>query len=183
MRNREPFGRGVAAIAAPSCVPRRRSQQHDVAGRRRLQTGRRGELVGAGARDRGERSERRQAEQLAAAQLDLRCPRRVGEAARPAAPRGAAGTSAPAAVRHRVAAADQPGGAGQQRHRLLAGPVPRGQQLGIEVEERDDVGVLRAVQHGLGADQHVAVGQRLAVAGDHARPAGRRPPRSPRAAG
>ena len=51
-----------------------------------------------------------------------------------------------------AATAGQPGAADEQRHRLLGGPVARRQQLGVDVEEGDDVGASDAVQHGLGAD-------------------------------
>ena len=54
-----------------------------------------------------------------------------------------AGTSAPAAARPRSRGPTQPGGAHQQGHRLLGGPVARREQLGVEVEEGDDVGVAR----------------------------------------
>ena len=71
--------RSAGASFRPGCrrdrrterVPGRGAQQHDVAVRRRLQPGGRGELVGARTRHGRERGERRQAEQLSTAQLDL----------------------------------------------------------------------------------------------------------------
>ena len=61
-------------------------------------------------------------------------------AARPGAPRGGAGGSGPGPGRRRAPPADQPGGPDQQGQGLLGGPVARGQQLLVEVEEGHHVG-------------------------------------------
>ncbi len=58
-----------------------------------------------------------------------------------------------------------------QRDRVLGGAEPRGEHLGVELEEGHDVGVADAVQHGLGADVDVDPVGRLAR-----RPRDRQPP-------
>ena len=67
-------------------------------------------------------------------------------------------------------AAHQPGRPGHQPERLLGRPVPRGQQLLVEVEEGDDVGRVDLVQGGLGADHDPRPGRphrpRRRAAGD-----------------
>ena len=110
-----------------------------------------GELVAAGAGDRGERGERRQAEQPAAGALGLDEPAGVGEqrGAHDVVVREERLHEQPATV---AAAPGETGAAHEQRHRLLGGPVARRQQLGVDVEEGDDVGPRHPVQHGLGAD-------------------------------
>ena len=57
-----------------------------------------------------------------------------------------------------------------QTQGLLGGPVTRGQQLLVQVQERHQVGVLGAVQHRFGADQDPSAG------GGTVRPVRRRPP-------
>ena len=52
------------------------------------------------------------------------------------------------------------GGANEQRHRLLGRPEARREELGIHVDERDDVGVAHPVEDRLGADEDVGTGQR-----------------------
>jgi hypothetical protein len=60
--------------------------------------------------------------------------------------------------------AEQPGCPHEQRHRLLGRPVTRCEQFGVDVEERDDVGLAHPVEHRLGAQVHARVGH-LFVAG------------------
>ena len=60
-------------------------------------------------------------------------------------------------------ATDQAGGARQEGEGLLTGPVARGEQLGVDVEEGHDVGRADLVEGGLGADVHLGVGQRRAA--------------------
>ena len=63
------------------------------------------------------------------------------------------------------AAAGQPGAAYEQRHRLLGGPVARRQQLGVDVEEGDDVGARRRGAARLRCRRRCpAAGRRLVVA-------------------
>ena len=56
----------------------------------------------------------------------------------------------------RAAASDQPRGAREQGERLLRGAVSGREQLLVEVEERDRIGLGHPVQHGLGADVHAS---------------------------
>ena len=58
---------------------------------------------------------------------------------------------------------DNTSGTDQQRERLLDRAIPRREELGVEVEEGDDVGLANAVQDRLRA--HVHVGRREGVAG------------------
>jgi len=62
-----------------------------------------------------------------------------------------------------VACAHETGGTHDERHRLLARPVARRQQLGVEIQERHDVSPADTVQHGLRADVDVGVGGNVAV--------------------
>ena len=79
---------------------------------------------------------------------------------------------------------DEPGRPHEQRHRLLGGPVARRQQLGVDVEEGDDVG-----PRPRGAARPPCRRRRRPSAGasssrpSRRRPAARPPPRAPRAAG
>ena len=141
----------------PSCVPGRGPQQHDVAVPIDASSrGRRGELGGAGTATRRQCGERRQAEQLAAAQLDLRQPDRDRRAAPPAAPRDAAGTSAPAAGRHR--ARPPTSRAARTSSAIACSPARyRGASSSASRSRKATTSALPGpVQHGLGADQHVA---------------------------
>ena len=70
----------------------------------------------------------------------------------------------------------QAGCLGQQRHRLFTGPVARRQELAVEVEEGDNIGVVDAVEHRLRADVDPCWRRRRAVGsgdGDDGPPCGR----------
>ena len=157
-----------------------RSSQRPSAGTEHLDAGRSAERVHEGRRGRaghrGQRRERREAQGLTASELRGREPARVGEQRGLRGPRGAAGGSAPGAARRRPVS-DQPGRSHQEGERLLGGPVARGQQLLVEVEEGHDVGRRHLVEHSLGADVDRRVGQR------RARPSPPSPPPRPRPSG
>ena len=114
----------------------------------------------AGARHCGQRAQRRVAQELAAGQLGVGHPRRipqqrglhhlvVGQPGLDEQPPGPPPTTQETTGQH------------QQGQRLLGRPVPRRQQLLVEVQERDHVGGIRSVQGRLGAHEHVRRRHRL----------------------
>ena len=161
-RRREPFGRGAAMSARPSSShvggPDEVTASSAARRRRRRRRSRSASATASlpGPLTGGERGERGQVEQPAA----LRSARQPAGSASSAAwttswrGRNVCTSSRPPRCRGPTSRAP----AHEQRHRLLGGPVARRQQLGVEVEERDDVGAADPVQHGLGADVHAGDG-------------------------
>ena len=166
-------GRDRPARAPPRsrrgrCRRRRRRRprcRRSPAARRRARRCRRPEIA-ASAANGGRPSSRRRA--------------RSGSTSRPGSASSAARTTSwcgqerlheqPATV---AASPGETGAAHEQRHRLLGGPVARRQQLGVDVEEGDDVGPRHPVQHGLGADVDPGGRRQLGVGtgdGDHRTP-------------
>ena len=189
MRRRLPFGRGAAMSAWPSSShvgARTRSTSPWPPPTATPATSRSasatssppGPLTAASAANGGSDSSRRRSVSGPTS--------RPGSASRaaPAPPRGAAGTSAPAAARRRSRGPDQPGAAHEQRHRLLGGAVARRQQLGVDVEEGDDVGARARGAARPRCRRRRPAGRRVVGvgAGDGDDRAARRPPPAPRAA-
>ena len=139
--------RPIVIQSSAECVLPRSPDDHDSVCRRDAGD----ELVAPRTGDLAVRPERRQPTASDGARFGLDDPARVGEQRRldHLVAREEGLDQDPAAT---VARSDQAGRSHQQRHRLFAGSVTRCQQLTVEVEERDGVGPIDAVQRRLGAD-------------------------------
>ena len=122
-----------------------------------------GDSVAARSSHAGERSSRRQAEQLTAPLFVAEEAGRIGEQRR--LDHFVVGHER---LDHQPPAAttwsEQAGRLGEQRQGLLAGSVARRQQLAIEVEEGDDIRRVDTVEHRFGAHEDLGGGERCRVA-------------------
>ena len=106
--------------------------------------------------NRGQRGRRRETELAPALELTRHHPPRVGvqHGVEHRVMRIAGLHHEPPAL---VPRSEDAGGPRQERHRLLAGAIPRGEQLLVEVDERDDADVRRRLmQQCLRPDEHLA---------------------------